>query len=287
MHDDALCVADLLAQASAQLAAARGLNTREARLEARVLAAFAWDVSAAWLIAHDRDPVPPERLNRFSPLLARRLAGEPVAYLTGTREFYGRSFRVTPDVLIPRPDTELLVERALAWLPPGRSADLLDLGTGSGCIAVTLALENPLARVVAVDQSAAALAVARHNARALDAAVEWLHSNWYSGLTGRRFDAIVSNPPYVAAADPHLTQGDVHHEPRAALAAGPTGLDALDALIRDAPAHLKPAGILLLEHGFEQAAAVQARLRQSGFVDLHTWSDLAGHPRVTGGRVSE
>jgi len=280
-------VSALLDAATARLAASLGLDTRDARLDARVLAAHTWNVSHAWLIAHDRDPISPAAHSHYLHFIERRAAGEPVAYLTGTREFYGRSFRVTPDVLIPRPDTELLVERTLAWLPPGQPVDLLDLGTGSGCIAITLARENPHARVVAVDQSAAALAVARHNARALGAAVEWLHSDWYSGLAGRRFDAIVSNPPYVAAADPHLTHGDVRHEPRAALAAGPAGLDALDALIRDAPAHLKPAGILLLEHGFEQAAAVQARLRQSGFVDLHTWSDLAGHPRVTGGRVSE
>jgi len=276
-------VADCLAAASRQLAAALGLEKREARLEARVLAAHAWQVDHAWLIAHDTDPLTEAHITQFETLLTRRLAGEPVAYLVGTREFYGRPFQVSPDVLIPRPDTELLVERALANLPPDQVADVLDLGTGSGCIAITLALERPLARVTAVDRSPAALAIAQRNAEILDAPVEFLTSDWFDALAGRRFDLIVSNPPYIAAADPHLARGDVRFEPLAALAAGQDGLDDLRRLIRDACAHLRPGGVLLLEHGYDQADAVVELLRQQGFEQISTLRDLAGLDRVSGG----
>lgn len=276
-------MADCLAAASRQLAAALGLEKREARLEARVLAAHAWQVDHAWLIAHDTDPLTEAHITQFETLLTRRLAGEPVAYLVGTREFYGRPFQVSPDVLIPRPDTELLVERALANLPPDQVADVLDLGTGSGCIAITLALERPLARVTAVDRSPAALAIAQRNAEILDAPVEFLTSDWFDALAGRRFDLIVSNPPYIAAADPHLARGDVRFEPLAALAAGQDGLDDLRRLIRDACAHLRPGGVLLLEHGYDQADAVVELLRQQGFEQISTLRDLAGLDRVSGG----
>jgi len=283
-------VADSLAAATLQLATALGLEKREARLEARVLAAFAWTVSPAWLIAHDTDPLSDAQTTQFQALLNRRLAGEPVAYLTGTREFYGRPFRVSPDVLIPRPDTELLVERALACIPPDHAVDVLDLGTGSGCIAITLALERPLARVTAVDRSAAALAIAQRNADGLNARVEFLTSDWFAafmpprGLAGRRFDLIVSNPPYIAAADPHLARGDVRFEPLTALAAGHDGLADLRRLTTAASAHLKPGGTLLLEHGYDQADAVVELLRQHGFEQICTLRDLAGLNRVSGGR---
>jgi release factor glutamine methyltransferase len=279
-------VADSLTAATLQLAAALGLEKREARLEARVLAAFAWAVSPAWLIAHDTDPLSGAQTAQFQALLSRRLAGEPVAYLTGTREFYGRPFCVSPDVLIPRPDTELLVEQALARIPFGQAVDVLDLGTGSGCIAITLALESPLARVTAVDRCTAALAIARRNADILNARVEFLASDWFTALAGRRFDLIVSNPPYVAAADPHLARGDVRFEPLTALAAGHDGLDDLRRLIRSACDHLKPGGALLLEHGYDQADAVIELLRQDGFEEISTLRDLAGLDRVSGGRWS-
>jgi release factor glutamine methyltransferase len=280
-------VADSLADASLQLATALGLEKREARLEARILAGLAWDASPAWLIAHDTDSLTVAEIAAFRALLSRRLEGVPIAYLTGTREFYGRPFRVSPEVLIPRPDTELLIELALARIPPNQVIDVLDQGTGSGCIAITLVLERPLANVTAVDRSTSALAIARHNARSLNARVEFLTSDWFTALTNRRFDLIVSNPPYVAANDPHLARGDVRFEPLAALAAGHDGLDDLRSLTRAARLHLKPGGTLLLEHGYNQADAVRALLQINGIRHPQSWTDLAGIPRVSGGKLSE
>jgi release factor glutamine methyltransferase len=284
---EATTVVAWLDAATAQIAATLGLEKREARLEARVLAAYAWNVAPSWLIAHDTDPLSDAQITRFRGLLTRRLAGEPIAYLTGVREFYGRSFEVSPDVLIPRPDTERLVELALERVPPDQAMDVLDLGTGSGCIAITLALERPLARVTAVDRSAAALAIAQRNANILNAHVEFLTSDWFAALVGRRFDLIVSNPPYIAAADPHLTRGDVRFEPLTALTAGADGLDDLRQLTRAACAHLKPGGTLLLEHGYDQAEAVQALLRMNGIQHPQSWADLTGILRVSGGELSE
>jgi release factor glutamine methyltransferase len=284
---EAATVASLLDDACTRIADTRGLDKREARLEARVLAAHAWQVSHAWLIAHDTDPLTDTQITAFDILLNRRMAGEPIAYLTGTREFYGRPFRVSPDVLIPRPDTELLVELALARMPAGQAMDVLDLGTGSGCIAITLALERPFARLTAVDRSAAALAIARQNAENLGARIEFLTSDWFAALAGRDFDLIVSNPPYIAAADPHLSRGDVCFEPLSALAAGIDGLGDLRRLIAAARAHLKPGGTLLLEHGYDQADAVQHLLRERGIRHPRSWADLSGILRVSGGEVSE
>jgi release factor glutamine methyltransferase len=283
----AATVAGLLDEATARIAAALGLEKREARLEARVLAAFAWNVSPAWMIAHDTDALNEGQATQFEALLGRRLAGEPIAYLTGTREFYGRPFQVSPDVLIPRPDTELLVELALARLPPEQPMEVLDLGTGSGCIAITLALERPLARVTAVDRSVDALAIAQHNADKLNARVDFLTSDWFGALAERRFDLIVGNPPYIAAADPHLARGDVRFEPLTALAAGHDGLDDLRQLTATACAHLKPGGTLLLEHGYDQAGAVRALLLDNGIPHPQSWADLAGIARVSGGNLSE
>ena len=280
-------VAGLIDDATARIAAALDLPRRDARLDARILAAQVLDVEAAWLIAHDTDPLPDVATAAFESLLSRRLEGVPIAYLVGCREFYGRPFQVSPDVLIPRPDTELLVERALARIPPDQVIEVLDLGTGSGCIAITLALERPLARVTAVDRSAAALAVARRNADILNTRVEFLASDWFAALAGRRFDLIVSNPPYIAAADPHLARGDVRFEPLTALAAGHDGLDDLRRLTHAACAHLKPGGALLLEHGYDQADAVQALLRINGIRHPQSWADLANILRVSGGELSE
>ena len=287
MTREAMTVASLLDNATTRIGAALGLEIREARLEARVLAAFAWGVAPAWLIAHDTDLPVQTQITQFGTLLARRLVGEPIAYLTGAREFYGRSFRVSPDVLIPRPDTELLVVRALAHMPDDKAIAALDLGTGSGCIAITLALERPLARVTAVDRSTVALATATHNGNILNAPVEFLTSDWFSALTGRRFDLIVGNPPYIATADPHLARGDVRFEPLSALAAGPDGLADLRRLIAAAPEHLKPGGALLLEHGYDQANAVRALLQAAGFSHPQSWPDLSGICRVSGGILSE
>ncbi len=283
-------VASLLDDATARIAAALDLSRRDARLDARVLAAHVLHVDAAWLIAHDTDPVADAACIAFDTLLTQRLAGKPIAYLVGAREFYGRPFQVSPDVLIPRPETELLVEHALARIPPDQVTDVLDLGTGSGCIAITLALERPLARVTAVDRSPAALAIAQRNADILNARVEFLNSDWFAAYVAeRRFDLIVSNPPYIAAADPHLARGDVRFEPLTALAAGTDGLDDLRTLTTAAPSHLKPGGTLLLEHGYDQADGVlrSALLRKNGFHHPRSWADLAGIQRVSGGDLSE
>ncbi|OZA14598.1 MAG: protein-(glutamine-N5) methyltransferase, release factor-specific [Hydrogenophilales bacterium 17-62-8] len=280
-------VIQLLDAATVQLAAALGLEKREARLEARVLASHGWKVETAWLIAHDTDALSDAQIEAFQSLLSQRLQGRPIAYLVGMREFYGRPFQVTPDVLIPRPDTELLVERALAHLPTDQPMDVLDLGTGSGCIAITLALERPHARVTAVDRSDAALAIARHNADALNAHVELLTSDWFSALDKRSFDLIVSNPPYIAATDPHLARGDLRFEPLTALVGGTDGLADLRHLVQAAARHLKPGGALLLEHGYDQSDAVQALLRMTGIPQPQSWADLAGNQRVSGGRVSK
>lgn len=280
-------IGSLIDDATLRLATALGLDRREARLDARVLASHVLKVEAAWLIAHDTDPLTGAQLSTFEALLGRRLTGEPIAYLTGMREFYGRPFQVSPDVLIPRPDTELLVELSLARIPADRIVEVLDLGTGSGCIAITLALERPLARVTAVDRSEAALSIARRNADILGAPVAFLTGDWFGGLHGRQFNLIVSNPPYIASADPHLARGDVRFEPLTALAAGHDGLDDLRQLITSARSHLKPGGTLLLEHGYDQADTVQTMLRRNGIPRPESWTDLSGIRRVSGGEVSE
>lgn len=276
-----------LKQAAGRIAAALGLPRDEARLEARVLAAHALGVNRTWLVAHGRDVLTPDQRSAVDACLARRLRGEPVAYITGRREFFGLEFSVTPDVLIPRPETETLVEAALERLPADRPCRVLDLGTGSGVIALALAHRRHQARVVGVDYSPDALDVARRNAVALELErrVEWVRSDWYPEDRVKNFDMIVSNPPYVAEADPHLTRGDLRHEPRGALAAGPDGLDAIRAIVCGAPARLRAGGWLLLEHGYDQAPACRALMARAGLVELVTIADLAGLPRVTGGRL--
>jgi len=280
-------VAGLLDAATARIAAALDLPRRDARLDARVLAAHVLRVDAAWLIAHDTDSVAAVDHAALESLLARRLTGEPIAYLVGVREFYGRRFRVTPDVLIPRPETELLVEQALLHLPADAPQRVLDLGTGSGCIAITLALERPRATVTAIDRSPAALAVARHNTDSLNAQLQFLLGNWFDPLTDQRFDLIVSNPPYVAAGDSHLRQGDVRFEPASALAAENHGLADIHHIIRHASAHLTPGGWLWLEHGYDQRNAVQNLLRDAGWSAVQTRLDVAGLPRISGGQLSK
>ena len=270
-----------------KLGVALNLDPREARLEAQILLCHTIQQPRAYLAAHDRDPVSPEHAAVFTALLQRRLQGEPIAYILGEREFYSLNFKVSPAVLIPRPETELLVDLALERLPANQPARLLDLGTGSGVVAVTLALHRPQADVIAVDQSATALEVARENARRLGASnLSLILSNWYGALNDEKFDLIVSNPPYISAADPHLTQGDVRFEPASALASGTDGLSDIRIIIQGANSHLKPGGWLLFEHGYDQAAACRELLTQAGFEQVASASDLAGIARVTYGQLT-
>lgn len=253
-------------------------------VDAKVLLRAAAGVSAATLAGFPERALSVDAARCFADWVSRRAAGEPVAYLLGVREFRGREFRVGPATLIPRPETELLVDLALERLRGMTQPHILDLGTGSGAIAVTLALECPQAQVTAVDASAEALAVAADNATRLGAAVRCLHGSWFVPVAGQRFDLIVANPPYVAADDPHLALGDLRFEPRAALAAGPDGLDDIRWIIAQAPAHLSSGGWLLLEHGYDQAESVRALLYAAGFPGAASWRDLAGIERASGAR---
>lgn len=267
--------------------AARLLGTR---LDAELLLAHVLDASRAAVIAGDERELSPEQQGDFEQLLARRAAGEPLAYLTGVKEFWSLELEVTPAVLVPRPETELLVEWALAVLPPGRPAHVLDLCTGSGAIALALARERPQARIVASDLSAAALDVARRNARRLALGnVQCLSGNFYDipGLPdgSHGFDLIVSNPPYVAEGDPHLA--DLAFEPALALTSGPDGLDALRAIVAGAGARLRAGGWLLLEHGADQGPAVRDLCERAGLRAVQTRRDLAGHERATGGQAPD
>lgn len=269
-------------QVAAALALARTLAVD--RLDAQLLLAHCLGRPRTWLIAHGDDALAADDEARYRQLLTRRAADVPLAYLVGSREFHGLPFAVTPAVLVPRPDTEVLVDWALELIPAERPAQVLDLGTGSGAIAVALAHARPAWSLTAVDVDRQALAVAARNASELGTTVELEVSDWWQGLRGRRFDLAVSNPPYIAGDDPHLAQ--LQHEPRLALTPGGDGLDALRAVVRDAPVHLVPGGWLLLEHGHDQADSVQALLHDAGFSDLQTRLDLAGHTRCTGGRLS-
>jgi len=259
---------------------AEALRMLEAR-EARLLLAAATGFSEASVLAHPERELPAQAAAQFREFAARRARGEPIAYILGKKEFYGLPLAVSAAVLIPRPETELLVELALACAP----ASALDLGTGSGAIALVLKRQLPRTHIVAVEASAAALAVARRNAAALGLEVDFRQGRWFDRVPGERFDVVVSNPPYVAEGDPHLAEGDLRFEPRDALVGGPDGLDAIREIIRGAPAHLKPGGRLLLEHGLGQDAAVRSLLMEAGLEGVTTWPDLAGIARVTGGRL--
>lgn len=258
-----------------------GLN----RLEARLLLQHILSLSHADIIAYGQRQLTIQQQNLLDQLAARRLAGEPMAYLLGWREFYGRRFNVSEAVLIPRPETEHLVEAALTRLPPqGR---IWDLGTGSGAIAITLACERPDAEVWAADISAAALTVARENAIALQAKVIFGQGSWYQAQpqpSAHSVDIIVSNPPYIAADDTHLMQGDLRFEPKHALTDHDNGLSALTSLITGASTFLRHQGWIMLEHGYDQGQAVRHTLAQNGFVQIQTQPDLAGLDRVTLGQ---
>jgi len=258
-------------------------------VDAQVLLAYVLANTRAWLAAHPEESLTPDEAARFFSLARRRRNGEPIAYLTGTREFWGLSLLVTPNVLIPRPETETLVERALIRIPADRESNVLDLGTGSGAVALALARERPQARIVATDVSEAALRVADANARRLGIYnVEFVRSDWYSGLAlppdRPAFDVIVSNPPYIAATDPHLGEGDLRYEPMPSLTPGGDGLSALVTIVAGAPARLDPDGWLLVEHGYDQQDAVRALFESAGFADLESTRDLAGIVRVCAGR---
>lgn len=255
------------------------------RLDARLLLQYATGCTHADLLARPETPVIEPAYAQFVEWVERRAAGEPLAYLVGEAEFRGRVFQVSPAVLIPRPDTEVLVELALERLPGIAQPRVLDLGTGSGIVAITLALECPAAHVVAVDLSDAALAVAANNAGRLGACLECLAGDWYAPVAGRRFDLIVANPPYIAAGDPHLAGDGLPYEPQQALTDGADGLDCLRRIVAGAAAHLQPGGWLLLEHGHEQGAACRNLLTAAGFQSAFTHPDLAGSDRVSGAHL--
>lgn len=275
---------DLHDVAGALAAAARTID----RQDARILLRHVTDLSATALATYPERRLTAEESARFRALIARRAAGEPIAYLVGQREFFGHEFLVTPDVLIPRPETELLVELGLACVAGITAPRILDLGCGSGCIAISLALARPDAEVCAVDRSVAALEVAHHNAAMLKANVRFVVSDWCSELDDAcsRFHLIVSNPPYIAEHDLHLVQGDLRFEPRGALASGERGLDAIARIVRDARHHLLPDGGLMIEHGYDQAAALAGLLHEGGYDRIEQHRDLAGIVRVSAGRAT-
>ena len=269
------------------------------RLEARMLLEMVLGQPREWLLAHDTDPIAPEAAAQFLTLAAQRRQGTPMAHLVGHREFMGHRLSVSADVLIPRPETELLVEMALQSLEDcfkrslpsratgnGAGCSLLDLGTGSGAVAISVALACPTARVVATDISETALALAQKNAQQLEARIQFWQGNWYEALPVEgRFDVIVSNPPYIALDDQHLVQGDLRFEPVGALTDGADGLTALQQIIAGASQHLMSGGWLWLEHGYEQGEAVAQLLLKAGFNAVQTKQDLAGLPRITGGSL--
>ena len=254
-------------------------------IETRLLLQYVLKVNTVFLAAYSDYVLSPGQVDSFQSLITRRIAGEPVAYLVGEREFYDLTFKVTPAVLIPRPETELLVELALSRIPVNQACRILDLGTGSGAIALTIAKHRPLAQVTAVDLSRDALSVAQLNAEKLDVDnVQLLAGNWFDGLDQERFDLIVSNPPYVAEGDPHLDQGDLRFEPRMALTAVDEGMACIHQIIANAPDFLATGGELLLEHGYDQAVICRRLLAESNFINIFSCPDLAGIPRVSGGQ---
>ena len=263
------------------------VKRRVPRLDARLLMQHLLGITHAQFLADPDRRLSGEELEAFLSLILRRERGEPVAYLVGEKDFYSRSFRVTPDVLIPRPDTELIVTLALKRLKTLAWPRVLDLGTGSGAIAVTIACEHPEAAVLAVDVSSEALAVARGNADRLGGRVSFLQSDWFSALGDEQFDLVVANPPYVSARDPHLLQDGLPFEPDLALTDGGDGLSCIRRIVGDAPRHLLPGGWLLIEHGYDQAAAVRGLLGEGPYAEIATWQDLSGVDRVSGACLAQ
>jgi release factor glutamine methyltransferase len=276
----------VLHQSSQQLVHTIGLDHAEANLEANLLLQHVLHVNRAWVITHDRDVLNADQQAEFQLLLKRRLDGEPIAYIVGFREFYGLQLKVSPVTLIPRPDTETLVDAALEKIPLDKVSHILDLGTGTGAVALAIAKHRNNCEVTAVDQSSDALSVTLENAQSLKLNnLRLIESNWFSELQGERFDLIVSNPPYIAQDEEHLKQGDLRFEPISALASGVDGLDDIRKIVQDAPDYLKTNGWLMLEHGFDQAEAVAALLSARGFNQIDHAKDIAGKLRVTFGAI--
>ena len=264
------------------LQAARDIAGDSARADASLLLAAAMGNSGTWLIAHDDALLDAAQHTRFQAMVARRRDGEPVAMILGRQAFWSLSLQVGPATLVPRPETERLIELALQRLPPAMPADVLDLGTGSGAIALAIASERPASRVTATDASAAALAIARGNAAQLGLVLRFLQGDWFAPVAGERFDLVLSNPPYLSDDDPHLPS--LRHEPRTALVSGPTGMESIAAICHAAPAHLRAGSWLLVEHGNLQGPHARALLGAAGFSGVQTWQDIEGRDRVSGGQ---
>lgn len=273
------------AEAQHRLIKTLSLEGNEAKFEAQLLLQNVLNVNRAWLLAHESDALQDKIKADFESLLARRLLGEPIAYILGQREFFGLNLIVSPDTLIPRPDTETLVETALDKIPTDTPFTVLDLGTGTGAVALAIAEHRPEAQVTAIDASSGALDIAKRNANQLDLVqVDFRLSNWFSALEGERFNLIVSNPPYIEQHDIHLTQGDLRFEPMSALASGTDGLDDIRQIVDNCLLHLHPQGWLMLEHGYNQAHLVTDLMAQSGLIDITTIKDLGANDRVTIGK---
>lgn len=272
-------VAALLREAGSKL------ESETPRLDAELLLGFVLQKNSAWFLAHGDDELPLPAQEKFLELLGRRIAGEPIAYITGSRGFWTLDLSVTADTLIPRPETELLVELAISKCAQDKKLRILDLGTGTGAIALAIASECKNSEVLAVDKSAAALAVARENARRNNRAIEFIESDWFTALADKRFDLIVSNPPYIPDQDPHLSQGDVRFEPMTALASGADGLDDIRLIIAQAPHYCLPDAWLMIEHGFDQGEAIRALFSNAGFSNVETVQDLEQRDRVTTGQL--
>lgn len=273
-------IQSLLSTAAARLASA----SETAMLDAEVLLCHCLNKNRSFLRAWPEHHPSSAQTAQFQMLVEQRSQGKPIAYLTGQREFWSRNFKVSPDVLIPRPDTELLIELSLALLPADRPSKTIDLGTGSGIIAITLAAERPLADIVASDLSAAALAIARYNAERLDAGnVRFIQSHWFDRIDETGFDLVLSNPPYIPDSDPHLQEGDVRFEPDSALISAENGLQDIRLIAEQARQHLKDGGQLLIEHGYNQQTDVQAIFTVLNYRQVTTHADLSGNPRVTSG----
>ncbi len=279
-------IGEAIRQAGQSVQNQLGLDSAGANVEANLLCQHLLNVNRAWLISHESETLTSKQQAAFEALVQRRLKGEPIAYILGSREFYGLPLKTTPATLIPRPDTETLVEAALAKIPQNASLNILDLGTGTGAVALVIASERPQTKVTAVDASPEALKVATENAQSLNLCnVRLIESNWFSALVSEKFDVIVSNPPYIAQDDEHLKQGDLRFEPLSALASGADGLDDIRKIIQDAPDFLNPNGWLMLEHGYDQADAVAALLNARGFRQIDHVKDIAGTLRVTFGAI--
>lgn len=280
-------IQNILSRDTPVLSAALTLETVTARIEVQCLLQHVLGVPRVYLLAHAERCLNDIEFARYESLLQRRLAGEPIAYILGAREFFGIDLKVTTATLIPRPETELLVEQALQRISIQAPDTVLDMGTGSGAIALAIAQQRPLTEVTACDYSQEALLVAQENAQNLGISnVHFVRSNWYSALKVQRFPLIVSNPPYISAGDPHLTLGDVRFEPESALVSGVDGLDDIRHIILHGTLHLLPGGWMLLEHGYDQAANVRGLLQQAGYGAVFSACDLSGTERVSGGQIS-